>query len=282
MMTSTRAVGQWPAGCNRSKLISTVDPIEWLRAEPQTDRRTLHDGRTKLCATVSAHMQLNPRRIRITFSGVDVAAFVCMGAAQMPGNWIKLFVPTPAGGSVGRAYTLRKLDLEAGTFDVDFVIHKTGAVSLWAQAAQVGDAVTFSGPRDGGFSLLPDAQRLLLIGDVTALSAIQAILTYVPSDLPVEALIVVEHPTELETLDEGSHVRVNWISSTEDAPGESDGLENAFKNLPASLGPCQVWMAGESSTVVAARRLLDERWALEETRIHSKIYWKRGTSHFRT
>jgi hypothetical protein len=44
-------------------------------------------------------------------------------------------------------------------------MHKTGAVSLWAQAAQVGDAVTFSGPRDGGFNLLPDAQRLLLIGD---------------------------------------------------------------------------------------------------------------------
>jgi NADPH-dependent ferric siderophore reductase len=85
-------------------------------------------------------VQLNARRIRITFGGADVTAFVRMGAAQMPGNWIKLFMPTPAGGSAGRAYTLRTLDLEAGTFDVDFVIHKTGAVSLWAQAAQVGDA----------------------------------------------------------------------------------------------------------------------------------------------
>ena len=282
MMKSTRTMGQLPAGRNGSKQISTVDPIEWLRSESQIDQRTLHDGRTKLSATVSAHMQLNPRRIRITFSGVDVAAFVRLGAAQIPGNWIKLFLPTPAGGSVGRAYTLRKLDLEAGTFDVDFVIHKTGAVSLWAQAAQVGDAVTFAGPRDGGFNLRPDTQRLLLIGDATALSAIQAILSHVPSDLPVEALIVLEHPTEHETLAAGPHVRVHWISSAEDAPGEPGALENAFNQLPAWLDPCQVWMAGESSTVVAARRLLDERWAMEETRIHSKIYWKRGTSHFRT
>jgi NADPH-dependent ferric siderophore reductase len=236
----------------------------------------------QLSATVCAHVQLHARRIRITFSGPDVAAFVRSDAAQMPSNWIKLFMPTPAGGSVGRAYTLRTLNLEAGRFDVDFVVHKTGAASLWAQAAQVGDAVTFAGPRDGGFHLLARAQHLLLVGDATALSAIQSILSHVPSDLPVEALIVVEHPTEHETLVAGPHVRVHWISSAEDAQGESGALENAFNKLPASLGPCQVWMAGESRTMVVARRLLSERWAMEEARIHSKIYWKRGISHFRT
>jgi NADPH-dependent ferric siderophore reductase len=236
----------------------------------------------QMSAIVSACVKLNAKRIRITFSGADVAAFLRIGAAQRPGNWIKLFVPTPAGGSVGRAYTLRTFDLDEGTFVVDFVIHKTGAVSLWAQAAKVGDAVTFAGPRDGGFNLLPDAKRLLLIGDSTALSAIQAILTHVPPDLPVEALIVVEHPAEHETLVAEHHVRVNWICSAEDAPNESGALEIALNNLPASLGHCQVWMAGESRTVVAARKLLSERWTLEEARIYSKIYWKRGTSHFRT
>ncbi len=240
------------------------------------------DVQAKLSATVCAHVQLHARRIRITFGGPDVAAFVQRDAAQMPANWIKLFMPTPAGGSVGRAYTLRNLDLEAGTFEVDFVVHKTGAASRWAQAAQVGDAVTFAGPRDGGFHLLARAPRLLLIGDATALSAIQAILSHVPSDLPVEALLVLENPTEHETLVAGPHVRVHWISSAEDAPGEPGALENAFNQLPAWLDPCQVWMAGESGTVLTARRLLSERWATKEARIHSKIYWKRGISHFRT
>jgi NADPH-dependent ferric siderophore reductase len=146
----------------------------------------------------------------------------------------------------------------------------------------VGDAVTFAGPRDGGFHLLPLVQRLLLIGDATALSAIQAILTHVPSDMPVEVLLVVEHPDEFETPVAGPLVRMHWISSTEDAPGELGALEYAFNKLPASVGHCQVWMAGESHTVVVARRLLSERWAMEEARIHSKIYWKRGISHFRT
>ena len=260
----------------------TSESLGGGRTDSPTTAPAQHDARTRLSATVSAHVQIHARRIRITFSGPDVAAFVRSDAAQMPANWIKLFMPTPAGGSVGRAYTLRNLDLAAGTFALDFVVHKTGAASRWAQAAQVGDTVTFAGPRDGGFHLLARAPRLLLIGDATALSAIQAILSHVPSDLPVEALLVVEHPTEHETLLAGPHVRVHWIHSTEDAPGEPGALENAFNQLPASWDPCQVWMAGESGTVLTARRLLSERWATKEARIHSKIYWKRGISHFRT
>ncbi|RFO96655.1 hypothetical protein DIC66_11565 [Rhodoferax lacus] len=282
MTASTRSVGPLPTGGNRIQHVSAVIPVKGFGAESAIALRKLHDVWTKLSATVSAHVQLSAKRIRITFSGVDVAAFVRIGAAQLPGNWIKLFVPTAAGGSVGRAYTLRALDLEAGTFDVDFVIHNTGAVSLWAQAAQVGDAVTFAGPRDGGFSLPSHTQRLLLIGDATSLSAIQAILTHVSSDLPVDVVIAVEHPGDREALVAGPQVHMNWVCSPDEASGESDELQSILNSLPISLGPCQVWMAGESRTVVAARKLLSERWPMEEARIHSKIYWKRGTAHFRT
>lgn len=237
--------------------------------------------RPRLHAVVTAREQLSPARIRLTFSGDDVAAFIRAEAAQAPGAWIKLFVASSNGDSVGRAYTLRKFDLGKGSFDVDFVIHETGPVSSWAQAAQAGDAVAFAGPRDGGFALRPESQWIVLIGDETALPAMQAILANVPSDLPGIVLVEAERPGEHEAFSVGRKIRLSWHRRTQGPSGAGHALVEALDSLAILPGPGQAWVAGESGSVMAVRTLLHEKWKLDKTDISAKGYWKNGAADFR-
>lgn len=239
-------------------------------------------SRPRLHAVVSVRKALSPGRIRLTFSGADVAAFIRTEAAQAPGTWIKLFVPCTNGGSVGRAYTLRQYDLGKGTFDVDFVMHETGPLSSWAQASQAGDAVEFAGPRDGGFTLRPGSHWVVLIGDETALPAIQAILASVPIELPGLVLIETDHPGEHEAFFVGPNIMLSWVKRTQDRSGAAYPLVEALERQVILHGPGQAWVAGESGSVMALRTMLNEKWKLEKTDISAKGYWKSGVAHFRS
>ncbi|NHZ99499.1 siderophore-interacting protein [Massilia sp. CCM 8734] len=235
-------------------------------------------ARPRLRAVVTAREQLSSARIRLTFGGDDAAMFIRAEAAQAPGAWIKLFVPRPAGDSVGRAYTLRRFDLGKGSFDVDFVIHEAGPASSWAEAARPGDRVAFAGPRDGGFTLMPDAQWLVLAGDETALPAIQAILAHVPADLPGIVLIEADRPGEHEAFFAGPLMRLHWVAR---GPGD-DALAKALDGLARPPGAGQAWVAGEAGGVVTVRALLHEKWALDGNHVRAKGYWKRGAADFRS
>ena len=237
----------------------------------------------RLYAVVSAREQLGAVRIRLTFAGADVAAFIRNeAAARTPGTWIKLFVPCANGDSIGRAYTLRQFDLGKGSFDIDFVIHETGPLSSWARTAQPGDAVTFTGPRDGGFALRPESQWIALIGDETGLPAIQAILANVPSELPGIVLIETDHPGTHEAFFVGPNIELSWVRGTQGWSGAIPALVEALDRQETLPGPGQAWVAGEASSVMAVRTLLLEKWKLDKIDIRTKGYWKRGIAHFRS
>lgn len=235
--------------------------------------------RPQLRAVVAGRERLGSQRIRLTFSGDDVAAFIRLEAAQAPCAWIKLSVPSSSGDSVRRAYTLRMFDLDKGTFSVDFVLHEGGVMSAWAQAAQVGDAVGFAGPRRGGFALCPDSEWIVLIGDETALPAIQTILTSLPPHLPGIVLIETDCPGEHEAFFAGPNIRLSWTRRTSHQPGADCALVEALNSVEILPGTGQAWVAGEADSVKAVRGLLQEKWKLLNT--SGKGYWKRDVADFR-
>lgn len=103
-----------------------------------TDSQTMPQPRLR--AVVSGREVLSPGRVRLSFRGADVAVFMRLEAARAPGAWIKLFVPCPHAGMVGRAYTLRNIHPDKGSFDVDFILHESGPLSSWARSAQAGES----------------------------------------------------------------------------------------------------------------------------------------------
>ncbi|MDO8651310.1 MAG: siderophore-interacting protein [Undibacterium sp.] len=270
-----------------SKMCTTTEKqkmnlLPILDVETQNNIQQPIQVRPQLPAVVAAREQLSTARIRLTFSGNDVATFIRNEAAQSPGSWVKLFVPSSNGEIVGRAYTLRKFDLGKGTFDVDFFTHKNGPASSWANSAQVGDTLTFAGPRDGGFSLDPISEWLALIGDETCLSAIQVILSNLPSALPGIVLIEVDDPDEHKPFFVDQNMKLQWIKRTHSPLGADGPILKSLDNITRPQGRGQVWVAGESNSVKAISTFLQEKWKLDKESIRTKGYWKKGVAHFRS
>ncbi|WP_047473750.1 siderophore-interacting protein, partial [Delftia sp. ZNC0008] len=76
-------------------------------------------GTQRALGTVLKVQSVTPRMRRITLGGEQIAAFSRAPAVDTPAAWVKLFLPT----GEGRAYTLRSVDCQAGTLDIDLVLH---------------------------------------------------------------------------------------------------------------------------------------------------------------
>ena len=72
-------------------------------------------GTQRALGTVVNVQSITPRMRRITLGGEQIAAFSRAPAADAPAAWVKLFLPS----GEGRAYTLRSVDRQAGTLDID-------------------------------------------------------------------------------------------------------------------------------------------------------------------
>jgi NADPH-dependent ferric siderophore reductase len=268
-------------GNARTPLTPAAPPQDRPPAPDGTGGRDAHEvpvTRRSLCAVVSARAPLGAARVRLTFSGADVATFIRTKAAQAPGAWIKLFITGAGGDSVGRAYTVRRFDLVKGCFDVDFVLHERGPLSQWARSASAGASVEFAGPRDGGFTLHAQSRWIVLIGDETALPAIQAILENLPVDFPGIVLIESEHADQTEAVFVGPNMRLSRVSQGRGGVRAAPPLLAALERLPILPGAGQAWVAGESDRVMAIQHVLQEKWALAATSICARRYWKEGVA----
>lgn len=158
----------------------------------------------RVCRT-SARMQ------RITLGGVQMAAFLQADGVEVPGAWVKIFLPS----GEGRAYTIRSIDHDAATLDLEFVLHgdhnDSGPASAWASQAEVGELVSISSPRDGGFQLPPAASKIALMGDATALPAMQAIAEALPAHVTVSMYAEVASVDDRQAIRSAAILAVTWL-----------------------------------------------------------------------
>lgn len=179
-----------------------------------------------------------------------------------------------------RTYTVRRIDREKGTLDVEFVLHgDNGPASAWAAKATIGDTVGVGikpGKQESSF-----ADWYLLAGDETALPAIVAMLESFPEHVGGIALLEVAQASEVFQINTRSAVEVKWLIRSDTPPETSDLLLHAVKETPLpdlEPGKRRLWVAGEDNVVKAIKQYFKSLDGIAPEELSATVYWKAGMS----
>ncbi|GMA32643.1 siderophore-interacting protein [Litorihabitans aurantiacus] len=268
--------------------------------------------------TVLRREQLSPHWMRVTLGGGEIDRFAPMGYDQ----WFRLFLPL--GGTEGldrlparanqligylrylripdgvrpvmRNYTVRAFRPASTTsgaeLDVDLVLHgspadgSAGPASRWAQTCAVGESVVVI---DEGLGFNPAAgtERVLLVGDETALPAVAGICASLPAS--ATGLAIVEVPTAEDALEftRPDGVAVRWVvredpgaaGPTQPVPGTLALAElRTLTDAEVDAGEVHAFVAGEQALATGGRRhLVNERGVAKE-RVSFTGYWRLGAA----
>lgn len=171
-----------------------------------------------------------------------------------------------------RTYTVRHFNRDTHQLTVDLVLHEHGPASDWAREAVTGSQLAISAP-GGPEPMLPAAEHYWLVGDLSALPAIAALLETLPADAKGNVwLLTVEDPAPLlarvpDAMD------VHWIQQQTGSSGQLLAhLQQTgwFAELDTT-----VWVAGEHHDVVAIRKWLRRDCDLDKSRLYAVPYWKK-------
>jgi len=258
--------------------------------------------------TVLRSERLSAHWIRVTLGGGEIEKFRPMGFDQ----WFRLFLPI--GGDAGlervpakankmfgylkflripdgerpvmRNYSVRAYraaTAEAGAeIDVDFVLHGSaadgtaGPASRWAETCQPGEHVLII---DEGLTFNPQrgTDRVVLVGDETALPAIASISASLPADATGTAII--EVPSEEDALEfpHPSGLEVVWIVRPHDVAPGALALQSLGRTaLPDA--PFHAYAAGEQALASGARKHLVGERGVDKNAVSFCGYWKLGAA----
>jgi NADPH-dependent ferric siderophore reductase len=243
---------------------------------------------------VIACRPLTPHMRRLTLSGENVARFTGLDALHL-----NLMVQRPEAGEpqwprVGangviawdqpelrplmRKYTVRAVDLAAGTIDIDFVLHSdAGPGSGFAETASVGDRVGVVGPGGGG---LVAADWYLFAGDETALPAIARMLEHLPASARGKVFLEVEDSAEIQPLTVPATVDVEWLLRDGRPAGGTTLLVDAVRGteFPTNGETVYLWAGCEFETFRAIRTFARQEKRLSNSEHLVVSYWRRGAA----
>lgn len=227
---------------------------------------------------------LSPRMRRITVQGEALADF----PAFLPAAYIKLIFPeagqseppamTPDGPrpATMRTYTPRFFRPEQLEMDIDFVLHGAGVAATWAAQAAPGQPLLLMGPGPG---YEPDAtaSRFLLVGDASALPALEMVAAALPAGAQLKLVVEVPDLQEARDLPGIAAADVQWVARGADRNEAGRALEAALQAAGAAQPDTRAYVACEA---IAMRRL--RAWLLAEggiARQHlvGRGYWRLGT-----
>jgi NADPH-dependent ferric siderophore reductase len=175
-----------------------------------------------------------------------------------------------------RTYTVRWVDAEARELAIDFVIHgDEGLAGPWADAAQPGDAITFTGP-GGAYNPSPDADWYLFAGDEAALPAIAATLETLPPDARGLAFLEVDSDADIQPIAAPPGIQVSWLRRNGVPAGESELLVAAVADAQWPDGRVDVFAHGERGYMKALRDVLFVQRGLERSQVSLSGYWAKG------
>ncbi len=252
--------------------------------------RVRHDVKLRLLEVISANA-ITRSMMRITLSGDELPGFI--SAAH--DDHVKLFFPAagerkpvlPTLGPDGpvfpegvprpaaRDYTPRRHDPNANELEIDFVLHGDGPASTWATNARPGQFLGVGGPR-GSYVLSRDFDWYLLVGDETALPAIGRRLRKLPARAYAIVVAEVTDPADEQRFESQARVDAAWVHRGGAKPGTTNLLMQAVADLRVPSGHGYAWVAGESETARALRRLLVDERGIPKDWVKAAGYWRRG------
>ncbi|HTY50639.1 MAG TPA: siderophore-interacting protein [Steroidobacteraceae bacterium] len=227
--------------------------------------------------------------VRVILGGPELAGFTSRGFD----DHVKLFFPTPAGPASAsldtpgayekRDFTPRHYDAAAGELWLEFFLHPAGAEHLpgpaahWAAQAVAGQSLVVAGPKGSAVIFPETIDAHFLIGDETAVPAIQRRLEELPAH--ARAVVLVEaDPGAAWPLPHGpAAVTVRWVTRT-GAGAPAQELIAALRVMEFPPGRCFFWVAAESRSARAVRRYLHEERGVGRRWIKAAGYWQRGAA----
>lgn len=244
--------------------------------------------------TVTGTELLTPHMRRIRFRGEDLARFDSLEALH-----VRLFIP-PAGlaepawpmlGEDGlvsqppadrrpvvRKYTIREIDVAAGTLAIDFVLHgDAGPGSAFAERAAAGDLIGMAGPGGRG---LREAERYLFLADETGLPAVARMLASLPREAQGQAFLEIADAQEEQALDAPAGFVIRWLHRDQAAPGGTPPLLQAFEELDWEQDEpgLYVWAAMEHEAFRQVRAAARQRLRPARDQHLIVSYWRNGLS----
>lgn len=286
--------------------IALIELLERAREASGGSGETSAEREAAELARIGTHLtevvavsDINPHLRQITFGGGDLATtFDPLG----PDCFFYVLLP-PAGRSeltidqsftweqhahmpvevqpVGAYYTLRHWRPEAAELDIWMVLHgegeHTGPASEWAARAQVGDPVALWGPRTA-FRPPEGTDRLVLVGDETALPAIAGIIDWMPDAMSATVIAEVASPAEQQELPARADVTVTWLHRGGAPAGTTTLLVDAVRRLAPFEGSPYVWGGGESRSMTAVRREVRGERGLTRDQADLVAYWRHRTT----
>lgn len=215
-------------------------------------------------AQVLGRARISDHLVRLVLGGPGLAGFASTG---VPDEWVGLVVP---GQFQSRYYTVRSF--AEGTLTLDVVIHAVGLVTEWASRECVGDTVTVTEPR-GSFAMPPDADWLILVGDLTAMPAMARIVETVDVPTRIWAELPGDHSGYFGDL--STPTDVTWLEQ----PGDGQSrLADVVGEIDWPDGDGYFWMAGESAQMRAIRKHLMRERRMPSTAYDVMGYWRGGAT----
>lgn len=213
----------------------------------------------------------SPSLMRVELGGEDLAGFASLGVPDEAcvfdfpvAEAARGLTPNP-----GRWYSLHRVGPTSMTIGI--VLHPGGLGSAWAERATVGETLMITG-HNSWFRRPAGAQWQILLGDITALPAIDRILTESSAQVPTQAIVEIPHPGDEQAWVHPAEVR--WVHNPDLATGSR--LEEILRDLTLPTGPGYVYVAGEAAATRAARKLLRSEFQLPVTDFGVVGYWRKG------
>ena len=240
---------------------------------------------------VAVH-DVTPRMRRVTLRGDHVERFLALDALHLNILVQRRGVLEPQWPTVGangliqwsdpgqrpdfRKYTVRSVNLAAGTLDLDFVIHAdAGPGSSLAEGIRPGDKIGIAGPGGGG---LIEADWYLFAGDETALPAIARMLENLPGDAKGCVLIEVADAAEVQSLRHPAGFDLVWLFRDGVPAGTANLLRPAVERVefPRDGERIYVWAGCEFEDFRSIRKYLRSERKLQKHEHLVVSYWRRG------
>lgn len=176
-------------------------------------------------------------------------------------------------------YTIRSIDVARGEVEIDFVIHHGADMpgSRFAVEAAPGDIVGMTGPGGGD---APEADRLMLAGDETALPAIARILARQPSHVMATVRIEIADAGEEQPLPSAAHVDLQWLHRNGASAGCANLLPDAVRRCvsPDDHNGLFVWVGCEYADFKTIGAYLRGELLLSREQHLAAAFWRRGKS----
>ncbi|WP_323961424.1 siderophore-interacting protein [Arthrobacter sp. JZ12] len=240
---------------------------------------------------------VTPHVVRVTLGG---PAFDQFQQKAVTDSYVKLLFANPELGleppydlvalrdtlpaedvPVTRTYTVRRVNSEERTIDVDFVVHgDEGLAGPWAARVQAGERIALMGP-GGAYSPDLTADWHLFAGDESALPAISAALESLPPDASGVAFLEHGAPDDVVDLAKPAGVEVVWVRREGRDDSTPSLLAGAVSAYSWPEGRVHVFAHGERESMKTLRDVFLKERGLEKSQLSLSGYWAAGRTEDR-